>query len=867
MQVFGLSGVESADGLFFRLDGVLAAEMSAEESGKELPGGLEEASLRLKRRLEKLPAGRVPVLPMASDYERVRVFSPGSLKGSRAFKTTDLHRRLSLFAPLFSAGGGILKPDGGFAGEKAREKATRLRAALEKRGCRGRDLELCLSRVLFCLFAGGSGIFPSGLFYKYVRDSKRDGSDLSFRLARLFGILNTPLGAKGEDAGAPEGLRAFPRLQGSLFEGDPELHDFDGKTLDALAECAAFDWSGISPSLFGSMFQAIMDEKRRRELGAHYTSEEDILKLIGPLFLDELKSELERAGTNPVALGEFRKKLKNMTFLDPACGCGNFLIVTYRELRRLELSALKITKVPKTSIVNAGDSLMVNTGQFHGVEIEDFPCRIARAGMRLTDHLMNMEAAEYFGGVAVFPPENAGVAIRRNALHMDWMKAASGGGGGRLTHILGNPPFAGSRLQTPQQRKSMARVFKDAPEGEVKGWKILDYVCAWYRKAASCMRNTDVECAFVSTSSVSQGEQAAALWKPLIEDFGMEINFCRKTFKWSGEGRGKAAVFCVIIGFSRKTPQKRKFIYSGDERAEAENINPYLVSGPDVFIMTRPSPICRVPPMSVGNQPIDNGRYLFSEREKDEFIQLEPGALKWFRVFLGADEFLNGRRRFCLCLAGCHGGELGRLPEVSKRVDQVRRFRLKSGRLSTLKLAEKPERFQVENMPEERYLAVPRVSSDRRLYIPAAFLPPGIIVSDSMLILPRAGLYHFGILTSATHMAWVRAVCGRLGTCYRYSKDVVYNNFPWPDEDEKLKAEVENAARKVISARRSFSGKTLADLYDPQTTPRALRDAHVTLDEIVMRAYGFAYEFMTEADTAAGLMELHLKKAGESREG
>jgi hypothetical protein len=631
-------------------------------------------------------------------------------------------------------------------------------------------------------------------------------------------------------------LKQFRYINGGLFADRLSPAEFDGKMRQTLLDCANFDWNEISPAIFGAMFQGVMNPQQRREMGAHYTSEENILKLINPLFMDELWREFDRVKTGPTALERCHDTIASLRFLDPACGCGNFLIITYRELRKLELEVLKMQYGSRQMILDITPLLKVGVEQFYGIEYEDFPCQIAQVGMWLLDHQMNLRASELFGTYyARLPLTQSAQITHGNALRLDWESIVPKH---ELSYILGNPPFVGSKMQSDEQRQEMSQLFTG-----IKNAGTLDYVSAWYYKASFYMSGTQIRTAFVSTNSVSQGEQVAILWKHLMEK-GIYINFGVPTFKWSNEAKGKAAIHCVIVGFSYMKTEP--------------NINPYLIEAPNVFIDSRSKPRCGVPNIGIGNKPIDVGNYLFTEAEKDEFIGKEPLAEKWFKKWIGSDEFINGYYRYCLWLGDCSPKELRQMPEAMKRIEAVRQFRLASKSAPTRKIAETPTRFHVENMPEGNFIVIPKVSSENRKYIPMGFLMPDILASDLVFIMPSATLYHFGILTSNVHMAWVRAVCGRLKSDYRYSKDIVYNNFPWPDATDTQKAAIEAAAQGVLDARALFPESSLADLYDPLTMPPELLKAHRALDRLVMGAYGFtAQNTPSEAVCAAKLMEMY----------
>jgi len=564
------------------------------------------------------------------------------------------------------------------------------------------------------------------------------------------------------------------------------------------------------------MFQGVMDKQSRRELGAHYTSEANILKLINPLFMDDLWREFDRVKTDPTALDHFHEKLGRLKFLDPACGCGNFLITTYRELRLLELDILKIKcGANRQRLLDVSTLLKVTVDQFYGIECEDFPCQIATVGLWLIDHQMNLRVSDFFGQyLHRLPLKQSATIVHGNALRIDWETVVPKR---ELSFLLGNPPFNGARTMNAEQKDDMNYVFF-----RQTGVGNLDYVTAWYRKAADYMVGTNIRTAFVSTNSISQGEQVALLWKPLMQR-GIHINFGIRSFKWSNEAKGKATVHCVIVGFSyfRTEP----------------NINPYLLEAPTVFIEGRSKPLCDVPNMVFGNMPNDGGNLIIEKDEYEQFIQAEPKADKFIRRFAGADEFVSSIPRYCLWLVKATPAELRSMPTVMSRVEKVREFRSSSRREGTRKKASTSTLFCEIRQPDIDYVIIPRVSSDRRRYIPMGFMNADIIASDAVQIVPGATLYHFGILTSSVHMAWTGAVCGRLGMGYRYSKDIVYNNFLWPDVTDEQKAGIALLAQKVLDARAQFPDSSLADLYDPLTMPTELLRSHQNLDRAVLKLY------------------------------
>lgn len=804
----------------------------------------------------------LPRYILVSDFERFRLFDLED-DTETEFKLADLHKRIKHFAFVAGYRTQVIAPQNP-VNIKAAERMGKLHDRLKASGYEGHPLEVLLVRLLFCLFAEDTGIFqPAGSFRIWLDErTAQDGSDLGQQLALFFQVLNTPENKRSDNL--DEQLAAFPYVNGKLFEETIPIAGFDSAMRDALLDCCALDWAAISPAIFGALFQSIMDGKARRNLGAHYTSEENILKLIKPLFLDALWEEFNKVRKNRNKLFEFHKKLRSLTFFDPACGCGNFLVIAYRELRLLELDILRaslaLEREFKQSLVDIFQLLSIDVDQFHGIEIEEFPAQIAQVALWLMDHQMNVRVSEEFGMYfARIPLKTSPHIVHGNALTLDWNSVLPAE---RASYVMGNPPFVGAKFMDDAQRADTRTVF----EG-IANAGLLDFVAAWYVKAARYIQGQTTRCAFVSTNSITQGEQVGALWGWLLAQ-GVKIHFAHRTFSWSNEARGKAAVHCVIVGFglgdvAAKTIYEYEDIRGEPHAVAAVNINPYLVDAPDVVLDNRRTPIFPVPEIGIGNKPIDGGHYLFTDAEKAEFLQREPQAEKWFRRWLGADEFINGTQRWCLWLGDCPPGELRKMPEAMKRVEAVRQFRLASKSPPTQKLAQTPTRFHVENMPDSTYLLIPEVSSERREYIPIGFMHPDTLCSNLVKIVPHASLYHFGVLTSAMHMAWVRSVCGRLKSDYRYSAGIVYNNFPWPlcsscnargtdAPNDKLRQAIETAAQAVLDARAAFPDATLADLYDPLSMPSALLKAHQKLDAAVDKAYGKS-GFKSDAERVAFL--------------
>jgi type II restriction/modification system DNA methylase subunit YeeA len=635
---------------------------------------------------------------------------------------------------------------------------------------------------------------------------------------------------------------------------------FDKRMRQILIEACSFDWSKVSPAIFGSLFQSVMDKDKRRNLGAHYTSEKNILKVIRGLFLDDLYAEFETVKNNQNKLREFHNKLSRLKFFDPACGSGNFLVITYREIRKLELEILKQLQNLSDKSQRQLYTSLVDVNSFYGIEYEDFPAEIARVALWLTDHLANRELSVEFGVTYYrLPLQKSANIVYGNALRIDWSKVVSKDGNETETtlYILGNPPFVGKDKRNAQQTADMEFCCSDVPN-----FKTLDYVCAWYIKAAKFAENSKIEIAFVSTNSITQGEQVGILWQYLL-DKGAKIHFAHRTFKWNNEASGKAAVYCVIIGFALfDIKQKRLFDYqtpkSESHVINVKNINPYLIDSADTVVTTRRKPLCDVPELIYGNKPVDGGNlFLNGEKERLEFLAREPKAEKFVRRIYGSEEFINGIDRFCLWLKDGLPSEWRTLPAVMERVQAVRDFRLKSTKPATIKLADAPYLFAEIRQPNNDFLIVPRVSSENRRYIPIGFFPKEICVNDLVSIVPDATLYHFGVLTSTMHNAWMRQVCGRLKSDYRYSNNLVYNNFPFPKSPtEKQIERVERTAQSILDTRLKFPGATLADLYDPLTMPKELLDAHRANDEPVDACYG-KQRFKNELERLEFLFDLY----------
>jgi hypothetical protein len=839
----------------------------------------------------------IPRYVIVSDFDRLALFDlePEDARDLPLFcgmhvqrveiRVKDLHRHVQLFG--FIPGYKVRS----FAKEdpiniKAAEVMGELHDALAAGGYAGHNLERFLVRVLFCLFAEDTGLFPSGSFTEYlVNQTRPDGTDLGLHLAEIFQVLDTPVDKRQRDL--DERLLALPYVNGGLFAETLPLARLNSAMRAALLRCTEFDWSRISPAVFGSLFQSILEPKARRQIGAHYTSERDILKVVRALFLDDLRAEFEGIRHDRRELLKFHGKLGKLKFFDPACGCGNFLVVTYRELRLLELDVLDALYQgrEKEGFLEVTALSQFDVDQMGGIEIEEWPARIAETALWLMDHQMNLLLSERFGEYyARLPLRKTALIVNDNALRLNWKTILNPA---ECSYILGNPPFVGHQWRTEGQQSDMEAIW-----GGDGRFGRLDYVTCWYKKAAEFIQETSIRVGFVSTNSISQGEQVGILWSNL-NALGVRIHFAHRTFPWQSEARGKAHVHVVIIGFGVcDVPVKRLYDYADGEDptvSEVRGISPYLVEGGPLVLPSRTAPPTGMPQMKKGSQPTDGGHLVLTEKDRSELVGREPAAAKWLRPFIGGEELLNGGLRWCLWLKGIAPSELRNMPAVLERVAKVRESRLKSPTASVRQFADNPTVFTQDRQPDRDYLAVPEVSSETRRFIPIAFLSSSVIASNKLQIIVGGTLYHFGVLSSTMHMAWVRTVSGRLESRYSYAP-AVYNNFPWPQADggrpsakslpddtdsarepprsygskyndawaalaqptdilalqhdpprladaTPKQAAVESAAQAVLNARAEFAGSTLADLYDPLTMPSDLVTAHAALDRAVDRCY------------------------------
>ncbi|WP_309612823.1 DNA methyltransferase [Flavobacterium sp.] len=887
--------ISDADGYIDLLwKGTILIEMKSR--GKNLDKAFEQA----KEYTHGLKQNELPKYILVSDFEDFRLYDTEEQK-TVTFKLNELVHNVQNFGYLLGYQKKVYKEQDP-ANIKAAELMGKLHDRLEEIGYEGHPLEVYLVRILFCLFAEDTTIFDKQQFQDYIEyRTAEDGSDLAAKIQELFQVLNTDKDKRFKNL--DEQLNDFPYVNGKLFEEVLPTASFDSKMRQALLDCCYIDWSKISPAIFGSMFQSVMNPKERRNLGAHYTSETNILKLIKPLFLDDLWAEFESIKSNKNKLAEFHKRISTLKFLDPACGCGNFLVITYRELRLLELEILRATYKSGQGVLDVREIMWLDVDMMCGIEYEEFPARIAEVAMWLIDHQMNMMISNEFGQYFVrLPLKKAARIVHGDALETDWQsllnpvnsidvvashtniyvvnepvieyktvnvqtksfqvhkeKKVNKSEDIKYDYIIGNPPFIGSKIMTQVQRNQIVKEFDNS-----KGSGVLDYVTGWYLKAAKYIHGTKIKVAFVSTNSIVQGEQTSILWGQMLNKYGIKIHFAHKTFKWSNEAKGNAAVYCVIIGFANfDTTNKTLFEYEdikGEPHAiKVKNINPYLVDAKDIFIEQRSNPLCNVPKMNFGNMPLDGGYLLLSDEEKDLFLQKEPNAIKYIKPLISAYEFLNGKKRWCLWLMDFKPDDIKKFPEIIKRVEQVKKFRLDSVAPSTQKFANTPYLFRDTNNPKT-YILIPSTTSENRKYIPMGFFDNESIPNNSCHIVPESNLFHFGILMSEMHMAWVKNMCGRLKSDYRYSKDIVYNNYPWPENqtENQLKA-IETAAQKVLDVRASFPNSTsLSDMYHPTMMPLTLIKAHNELDKAVDAAYS-KHAFTSEAKRMEFLFELYEK--------
>lgn len=800
----------------------------------------------------------LPKYVLVSDFRNFRLYNLDE-SAQDEFELKELHDNIHLFNFITGYKTRVYR-DEDPVNIHAAELMGKLHDALKNNGYTGHSLEVFLIRILFCLFADDTGITRKDHFKYYIETKTRDdGSDLGSQLLSIFDVLNTP--EEQRQKHLDDDLNEFPYINGRLFEEALRFPSFNKDTRAILLECCNFDWGAVSPAIFGSMFQSVMDSERRRDIGAHYTSEKNILKAIKPLFLDDLRKEFESHKNNKRYLEGLLDRISKMKFLDPACGCGNFLVISYRELRLLEIDIIKeirrLTNQQNQVLdVAASFGQGINVDAMYGIEIEEFPSKIAECALWLVDHQINMKLSEDFGTYyARIPLSKTPNIVNGNALEIDWKILVPKS---ELTYILGNPPYAGKKRRNEAQKKDMDRTCS-----HVKKYGNLDYVAAWYIKASEYVQDTQIKVAFVSTNSIAQGEQVGILWKHLFSK-NIKIHFAHRSFRWFNQSRGDAHVHVIIIGFAAfDTNEKVLYDYETPDSEAVEmkvkNINPYLIDQENFLVIDRNHPICEIPEAIFGNMPNDGGNFLLTEAEKDALILNEPDARKYLRPFISAHEFLHNETRYCLWMVDIEPSELKRLPEISKKVTKVREIRVKSNRAGTRRCADYPYRFCEIRQPDTDYIVIPCHSSELRKYIPMAISSKNNIIGNSCIAVKSASLFHFGVLMSSMHMTWVRQICGRVKSDFRYSNNVVYNNFPWPNEGSKDdRKRVEEYVKILFMIRDEYKNESLANLYDPIAMPKTLVDVHRKLDRAVDRCYR-VQPFTSELNRLEFLFELYKK--------
>ena len=804
--------------------------------------------------LDTLSAAEKPRYVIVSDFERIRVYDLFTRK-NKEIKLIQLEDNIKLFSFIYEDQIQHYEEQEELNIEAA-ELMGKLYDYLKDDGYIGKDLELFLIRLLFIVYAEDTGIFKQDQFKKFI-SNEEDPSTVGLKIQMLFRVLNLPEDERQKSL--PEELTEFPYVNGKLFETQIIPPNFNNKMYDALKAICGFDWSGITPSIFGSMFQAIMNPKTRRNLGAHYTSESNILKIVNSLFMNKLWEEFYEAKGSQWKLEALQDKISKFKFLDPASGSANFLIISYRELRLLEYEILNLLleEDKKQVRFEARRLSKIKLENFYGIEIEELPALVSKVSMYLIEHQMDLMYESLDIHKNNLPLPNSANIHNGNALRMDWKDIVEPSDN---LYILGNPPFVGSSLQTDEQKEDMAAVFADFDT-----YKNLDYVTAWYKKALDFMKGTTIECAFVSTNSICQGQQVPILWKQLHEKYDFRINFAHQSFKWSNEAKNNAGVYVVIIGFS-SLERKNKTIYvyetptSIPYSLNVDNINSYLIDFEDIIIAPKPNPpICDVPLMVKGSQPTDGGNLLLSAKEKDELLDKEPNAKKWIRPLASAREFLNGKERYCLWLKDISPTELSNLPEVYKRVENVRKIRMDSKSDNTKKYADFPTLFTQDKQPDNDYILIPLHSSEKREYVPMGFLDKNVIANNSVGIIDTDDKYIFAIINSKMHMTWMRYVAGRLESRYRYANTIVYNTYPFPkDVTDKQRNNVIKKAQDILDARDEYPNESLAKLYDPILMPPQLRKAHQSLDKAVDKIYR-SKKFKDDNDRMKFLFQLYLE--------
>lgn len=800
----------------------------------------------------------LPQYVLVSDFARFKVYDLDN-DTIHQFNLEDLHKNVQLFSFIAGYEQHEIKPQDP-VNIKAAEMMGKIHDSLESINYTGHDLDTLLVRLVFCLFADDTGIFNKGIFKDFIEDNtNEDGTDLAPKIQYLFEILDTPIDERIVDDSI---YSEFPYVNGSLFTEHLKTAVFNAEMREILLECSRLDWGKISPAIFGSLFQSAMDREKRRALGAHYTSEENIMKVIQPLFLDDLRDEFEeiqkRKRNKLNLLESFQENLSNLNFFDPACGSGNFLILAYREVRQLELEVLKEINYTKYGVesyqldlsLDFNEIIKCNVDQFYGIEIDSFSAQIAQVALWIVDHQMNIEASLYFGAsFARLPLSEHANIVNGNSLEIKWVDVLDPRD---CDYILGNPPFVGATYQTKEQKQDIKKIFNN-----ISKTAKLDYVSCWFMLASRYIYQSDIKTAFVSTNSITQGEQLVTLWNELF-NYDINIVFAHKTFEWSNNAKGNAKVHCVIIGFISGDNSEEKKLYDENNVTIADNISPYLIDAPPVLIKSRRQPILNVPEIKFGSMPRDGGNLVLSVEEKDEFIAQEPITEKWIKPYVGSRELINNGERYCLWLLNANPSEINSSKLITDRINRVREFRLNSKAKATRKFAETPAIFCQIAQPDSDYIAIPKTSSSKREYVPIKLLNKEVIGSDLIFIIPGDDLSLFGILQSKIHNVWLKNVCGRLKSDYRYSKDIVYNNFPFPELNDNQRSEIKLLVVRILEIRKRYVDSSLADLYNPITMPVDLQKAHKALDKEVEKAYR-RKKFNSDNERLAYLFDLYTK--------
>lgn len=842
---------------------------------KQSDGSLLNPFQQAKRYITELPLSQHPRWVVTCNFQKFCVYDMERPNGEpQEILLKDLEKEYYRLSFLVDTGSEHIKKEMEVS-IKAGEIVGLLYDALLKqyKDCTNEEslksLNILCVRLVFCLYAEDAGIFGKhDIFLDYLR--QYDVSKMRKALIELFTVLNTK--PEDRDPYLEDDLKAFPYVNGGLFAQEHiEIPQFTEETRTLLLEKASanFDWSEISPTIFGAVFESTLNPETRRKGGMHYTSIENIHKVINPLFMDELNEEFAEIKALPQnknrdkKFAEFQNKIANLNFLDPACGSGNFLTETYISLRKLENEILYELQKGQVTLGAVTNPIKVSIKQFYGIEINDFAVTVAKTALWIAESQMLKKTEDIVHmDLDFLPLKTYANIIEGNALRIDWEDVISKD---KLNYIMGNPPFVGYSLQTKEQKDDILSIYVDENGKPYKSSGKIDYVAGWYFKSAELMQNTNIKTALVSTNSITQGEQVAGVWKPLFDRFNIHIDFAHRTFRWDSESNSKAHVHCVIVGFSCISNNNKRKLYTNERMQLVDNINAYLIDAPNVFIESCNNPICNVPKICSGGKPVEGGFLIFTKDEKSEFIKQEPRSEKYFRPFIGADDFINNKPRYCLWLLNASPSDLRQMPKVLERMEKVKKYRLDSSKIATRECAKTPHLFMEIKQPKNEYILVPATSSENRKYIPLGFVEPDYVASNAASYIDAADKFCFGILESNVHMAWMRAVCGRLEMRYRYSNTIVYNNFPWCNPTTEQKAKIEKTAQAILDARALYPDCSLADLYDELTMPVELRKAHQENDKAVMEAYGFRikdeqtgkFRWLTESETVARLMHMY----------